>query len=148
MIREFRTNDIAPTTTLRLSVRENILSDPSLVTDEMVNVAVTKAGRGWVWEEDRTILGFSIALLDEEYHGPRIWALFVTPGCERRGIGRALLDKAVAWLWSMDVSRIFLSTDPGTRAERFYRESGWQAGRTLENGEIEFSLERPSATRQ
>lgn len=146
MIRRFEHADIAPTMALRLSVHENVLSDPSLVTHESVANATSTTGRGWVWDEAGAILGFSIALLDSDNGGPRIWALFVSPGHERRGIGRALLDEAVAWLWSQDVRRIHLSTDPGTRAERFYLESGWQPGRTLENGEIEFSLERPTQT--
>jgi len=31
-----------------------------------------------------------------------------------------------------------LSTDPGTRAERFYRENGWEETGRQDNGEIIF----------
>jgi GNAT superfamily N-acetyltransferase len=123
---------------LRLQVRENVLSNPALVTEAMTEKAITVNGRGWVFEEDEQILGFSIALRED----PSIWALFVMPGAERRGIGHALHDAAVEWLWSQGAQRIWLSTDPGTRAERFYRDRGWQETGHKPNGEIRFELKQ------
>lgn len=121
---------------LRLQVQENVLSDPGLVTAEMVVEAISRSGRGWVFEQDGEILGFSIALLQD----PAIWALFVLPGCEGRGIGHGLHDAAVNWLWSRGANRIWLSTDPGTRAETFYRARGWRETGRLENGEVRLEL--------
>lgn len=75
---------------------------------------------------------------------PAIWAMFVLPGHEGRGIGHGLLEVAVNWLWSRGAERIWLSTDSGTRAERFYRDRGWLEAGRLDNGEIRFELNRPA----
>lgn len=110
---------------LRLSVAENRLSDPSRVTREIYEDYITRRGRGWVAEADGTILGFCIAALDGE-----VWALFVRPGCEGRGVGQALMAECVAWLTAQGVGEAVLETGAGTRAERFYRRFGWiEAGR-------------------
>lgn len=139
MLRKARLSDVPAINHLRLQVRENMLSDPSLITEEMTGNAITRDGRGWVFEEDGIIQGFSIAL-DAD---PSIWALFVHPEQESRGIGHSLLDAAVNWLWSRGAINIWLSTDPGTRAERFYRERGWRKAGGLENGEVRLELKRP-----
>ena len=140
MIRAFEQRDLAPTMALRLAVRENVLSDPSKVTEAMVREAVTEHGRGWVWEEDGAVHGFSIAIRDPEHGGPRIWALFVAPGAEGCGIGRALLQRAVDWLREHGAAEIVLSTDPGTRAETLYRRFGFRESARLPNGEVEMRL--------
>jgi GNAT superfamily N-acetyltransferase len=138
MIRKAKVSDVDSINHLRLQVRENVLSDPSLVTAAMTREAITQLGRGWVFEENGTILGFSIALEESQ----SIWALFVLPGQESRGIGQQLLEAAVRWLWSRGVDQIWLGTEPGTRAERFYRENGWRAAGVRGNGEIRFELDR------
>lgn len=140
MVRQASLSDVATMNDLRLQVRENALSDPGLVTEAMTADAITESGRGWVFDEGVRILGFSIALEKK----PSIWALFVLPGHEGRGIGQALLGSAVDWLWSRGARRIRLSTDPGTLAERFYRKRGWTAVGTNPRGEIELQLERPA----
>jgi len=45
---------------------------------------------------------------------------------EGRGIGRALFERACNVLDEAGCPRIWLTTWPGTRAERFYRKAGWQ----------------------
>ena len=62
MIRKAKVSDVPEIHHVRLQVRENVLSDPSAVTQEETIDAITAAGRGWVFEEDGRILGFSIAL--------------------------------------------------------------------------------------
>jgi GNAT superfamily N-acetyltransferase len=140
MIRKAKVSDVSEMNHLRLQVRENMLSDPSIITREMTIDSITASGRGWVFEEQGRILGFSIAL-DED---PSIWAMFVLPGHEGHGIGHALHEAAVNWLWSRGADLIWLGTDPGTRAERFYRERGWQEAGKHDNGEIHFELRRPA----
>jgi GNAT superfamily N-acetyltransferase len=96
-------------------------------------------------------MGFSIYTRRHSFyslhHGnrvkdPSIWALFVLPGHEGRGIGHALHELAVNWLWSRGVERNWLSTDPATRAKRFYRKHGWQEAGKHDNGDIRFELNR------
>lgn len=132
MLRKARVGDVPAMNRLRLQVRENILSDPSRITEAMTRRAITAEGRGWVWDADGEILGFSIAR-DAD---PSIWALFVLPGYEGGGIGSALHDVAVEWLWSRGATRIWLSTDPDTRAHRFYRDRGWRETAVLPSGEV------------
>jgi len=139
MLRKAKVGDVPVMNWLRLQVRENLLSDPGRITEAMTRQAITAEGRGWVWEEDSEILGFSIARDTD----PSIWALFVLPGQEGRGIGGALHDAAVAWLWSRGAARIWLSTDPQTRAARFYRDRCWSETAVLPSGEIRLELQRP-----
>ena len=138
MIRQATENDVRAMNHLRLQVRENILSDPNLVTEAMTAEAISVSGRGWVCEQNGRIVGFSIALGPD----PSIWALFVHPEHEGQGIGHALYEAAVDWLWEQGASRIWLSTEPATRAERFYRQRGWKAAGTLENGDLRLELQR------
>jgi len=68
----------------------------------------------WVWDEDGEILGISAGTVDTGW----IWALFVRPGHEGRGIGRALLAAACDALIMAGFRTLRLSTDPDTRAPR------------------------------
>lgn len=120
---------------VRMSVRENILNNVALVTDEICATYITQKGRGWVYEADGRIVGFGIADLE----GHSIWALFLLPEYEGQGIGRQLQDTMLNWYFSCTDITIWLTTAPGTRAERFYTRSGWQA-KGLDKGEIRFEM--------
>lgn len=123
---------------LRLSVRENRLNNPAAVTQAMYDEYITEIGRGWVAELDGRIEGFCIAR-DDGY----VWALFVRPGFEGRGLARALMAECVAWLVSLGVARAELETGANTRAEAFYRRSGWhEVGRS--GTDITFCLALPT----
>lgn len=67
------------------------------------------------------------------------------PEQEGRGLGRQLLDAAVAWLWEQGADRIWLTTGPDTRAAGFYRHVGWGVAGVTEQGEIRFELARPDS---
>jgi GNAT superfamily N-acetyltransferase len=113
--------DIPAMSAIRLSVRENVLSDPSRVTLQMYEDYLDRQGRGWVAEVDGVVAAFSYA--DSEHAS--IWALFVSPQYEGRGLGQALLELAATWLFGLGHARVTLSTTPGTRADRFYAAQGW-----------------------
>jgi GNAT superfamily N-acetyltransferase len=106
---------------IRAGVRENKLRDPSRVTVEDVCWFVDNPGI-FVWVEDGMIVGFSSA----DPRNGNIFALFVEEAYEGRGIGRALFDRACKVLDEAGCPRMWLTTWPGTRAERFYRKAGWQ----------------------
>jgi GNAT superfamily N-acetyltransferase len=76
-----------------------------------------------------------------------IWALFVDPRHERRGVGRRLHDTVVAWLWSRGLDEIWLTTESDTRAHRFYEAAGWQCAGRTERGELRFELRNPGSRR-
>src|SRR5229473_3283582 len=88
-IRRARRDERERITEIRFAVQENRLTDPSLVTDE--DYAWFEEHPGiWVWEESGQIVGFSAG----DRRDGTIWALFVDPASERRGIGRALFEAA------------------------------------------------------
>lgn len=113
--------DIPAMSAIRLGVTENVLSDPSKVTEQMYRDYLELLGRGWVAEVDGVIAGFSYAAKDDA----SIWALFVAQPYEGRGIGKALLRLAVDWLFEQGCDRVQLSTTADTRADRFYAAQGW-----------------------
>jgi len=121
---------------IRMSVRENALLNPAAVTFEHYREMLESRGRGWVCEIDGRPVGFAIGDLKDS----NIWALFVEAGHEGRGVGRALHDVMVAWLFSQGATRLWLSTDPNTRAERFYQRAGWRCTGLTESGEARYEL--------
>ena len=114
--------DIAGMHRIRLSVRENRLSDPAAIQPDDYRPMLNERGRGWVAELDGELAGFAIA----DRLRANIWGLFVAPQCEARGVGRALHEAMLDWLFSTGVEEAWLGTEPGTRAERFYVASGWR----------------------
>ena len=101
-IREASTDDIKQIQVVRNSVKKNTLSDPGLVTDEDCIEFITVGGKGWVCEIDREIVGFAIVDLKDR----NIWALFVSPEFERRGIGRQLHDIMLGWYFQQSKDNV------------------------------------------
>jgi GNAT superfamily N-acetyltransferase len=125
---------------VRMSVRENRLVSVILTEADYVQ-AMEIEGRGWVAEEHGEIVAFAVgnALTGN------VWALFVHPDHEGRGLGRALHDVMVSWLWSRGPTTLWLTTEPGTRAERFYDASGWRRAGLTSTGEVRYELSRAQA---
>ncbi len=134
-LREAIIQDIPQIQVVRNSVKENILSDPSVVSDADCVEFLTQRGKGWVYEINNKIVGFAIVDLQEN----NIWALFLHPNFEKKGIGRKLHDVMLNWYFAQDKSEVWLGTTPHTRAENFYRAAGW-----LQNGmngdEVRFEM--------
>ena len=121
-IRVASDDDIARMHRLRVNVRENRLADPAAIEPDDYRAMLNERGRGWVAELDDELAGFAIA----DRVGANIWALFVDPQREGRGVGRALHDVMLNWLFSTGVADAWLGTERGTRAERFYVAAGWR----------------------
>ncbi len=134
--REATIQDIPRIQYVRNAVKENQLSDPSLVPDKDVEDYIMNRGKGWVCEIDGSIVGFSIADLVDH----NIWALFLHPDHEGKGIGRRLHDMMLDWYFSKTSETVWLGTFPGTRAEQFYRKAGWKEVGTHGKGEIKFEM--------
>lgn len=122
IISEAKTSDIKQIQVVRNSVNENMLSNPALVTDADCEEFINERGKGWVCEIDGKIVGFSIVDLKEN----NVWALFLNPEFEKRGMGRKLHDVMLDWYFGQTKTDIWLGTAPGTRAEGFYRKAGWR----------------------
>jgi GNAT superfamily N-acetyltransferase len=140
MLRKAKRADVVEIHRIRMSVHENRLVSRIITEDETIE-AIEETGRGWVIEENGEIVGFGVA----NRQNRNIWALFVHPDHERRGYGRQLLDTMTDWLWEHGQEPIWLSTDPGTRAEGFYRSAGWKITDTLPSGEVRFEMRAPGA---
>lgn len=115
---------------IREAVQENRLSDPSVVPASEYVAFIAHSGI-FVWEEEGRILGFSSG----DTRSGWVWALFVDPAHEGRGIGRALLPAACEALRRAGHSTLKLCTAPGTRAERFYLADGWRPTGRSRHGE-------------
>jgi len=139
-LREARREDIPAMHRVRLAVTENRLTS-AVISEADYIPFIESHGRGWVVEDQGQVTGFAIG----DARDGNIWALFVDPDSEGRGYGRQLHDTTVAWLWAKGLRQLWLTTDAGTRAERFYEAAGWQnVGRTHQ-GAIRFELRAPTS---
>ncbi len=123
-------SDIPVIMRIRAAVHENRLSDPAKVPARLVEEYIDQR-LIWVWEEGGRVLGFSAANTSDG----TIWALFVEPSAEGRGIGRDLISLAVRDLSRTGWTEARLSTEIGSRAEGFYRHQGWEPVGVTEQGE-------------
>jgi len=137
MLRAARAADIPAIQRVRASVKENRLVS-TVITDEDVRTAIEDTGRGWVVDEEGEVVAFAIG---NAVNG-NIWALFVRPEAEGRGYGRQLHDTMVDWLWTAGLDRLWLTTEPGTRAQRFYQAAGWQLVGPADQGELRYEMVR------
>lgn len=135
-IRIAEIKDIPQIQVVRNLVKENRLSDPALVPDSDVEDYIVRRGRGWVCEINEQIVGFAIADLVDN----NIWALFVAPDFEKLGIGKKLHDEMINWYFVQTNKAVWLGTAPKTRAELFYRKSGWKEVGLHGKGEIKFEM--------
>lgn len=136
VFREATIEDIDKFMMVRMAVKENILNNPALVTRQNNIDYLTKYGKGWVCEVDDQIVGFSIVGLIQR----NVWALFVHPAFEAKGIGTKLHDQLMNWYFNQTTDKIWLGTAPATRAESFYRKRGWTEVGTNGDKEIKFEM--------
>ncbi len=136
IFREAIITDITQMQIVRNAVKENVLSNPDLVKDiDYVDYIVTR-GKGWIGEIDNTIVGFAICDLVDE----NIWALFVHPNFDKRGIGKTLHKLMIDWYFTQGKELCWLSTEPNSRAEKFYEMQGWKVVGVYGKGETKFEI--------
>lgn len=134
--REAQLADIPQLYAVRLSVKENKLPNPGFITEREYEKYLTYHGKGWLCETGGEVVGFSIVGLSQR----NIWALFVRPEHEGRGIGTQLHNMMLDWYFNQTHEAVWLGTGPDTRAESFYRKAGWRETGRRPNGEIRFEL--------
>jgi GNAT superfamily N-acetyltransferase len=123
IFREATKADIPQIQIVRNAVTQNVLSNPALVPDTDVENYITNRGKGWVCQIDETIVGFAIADLVDN----NIWALFILPSAEAKGIGKKLHQIMLDWYFLQTDTTVWLSTDTQSRAATFYALQGWKA---------------------
>jgi len=129
--------DIRDMHRIRMAVKENVLNTLVLTEDDYIP-EIEETGRGWVIEEQNKIVAFGVA----NKQTSSIWALFVEPSSEGQGFGQCLLNQMIDWLWEQGITRIHLSSEPGTRAEQFYLKAGWIGKELDQHGDRQFELTR------
>jgi len=136
IFREAILSDIPQIQLVRNLVKENPLPDPAYVTDADCVGFISVRGKGWVCETDNVILGFSVVDLKEK----NIWALFINPDFEAKGIGKKLHSLMLDWYFNQTKEKVWLGTSPATRAATFYRLNGWKEVGTNGPKEIKFEM--------
>lgn len=136
IFREAQIKDIPQMQVVRNSVKENMLSDPALVPDHDVADFITRRGKGWVCEINDQLVGFSIVDMQDN----NIWALFIHPDHEAKGIGKHLHKLMLDWYFMQTKETVWLGTAPDSRAEKFYRMQGWTAVGIHGKGEVKFEM--------
>ncbi|MDB5277690.1 MAG: family acetyltransferase [Ferruginibacter sp.] len=136
IFREAQKDDIKQLMEVRLAVKENTLSNPSLVTEADYYNYLFNRGKGWVCMVQDRVAGFSIVDLTEK----NVWALFVHPDFAAKGIGKKLHDCMLHWYFGQEQDDIWLGTTPNTRAAKFYALQGWKETGLHGTKEIKFEL--------
>ena len=136
MIRQAEPADIGGMQIVRRAVKENALSHQDRIKDNDYITFITTRGNGWVYETVDGILGFAIADLQQH----NVWALFVHPDAEKRGIGKALQKVMLDWYFCQTNHTLWLSTSPETRAATFYAKSGWRHTGMHGSDELRFEM--------
>jgi GNAT superfamily N-acetyltransferase len=136
IFREAQKEDIKQMMEVRFAVKENILSNPALVTETDCENYLFNSGKGWVCLAQDRVVGFSIVDLVDK----NVWALFVHPDFAAKGIGKKLHDCMLHWYFDQRREDIWLSTGPNTRAAKFYQMQGWRKTGLHGTKEIKFVL--------
>ena len=122
VFREAQLTDIKQIQVVRNAVKENVLTNPALVTDDDCALYMTSRGKAWVCEINQKIVGFAYVDMQEN----NIWALFILPEYAERGIGKLLHKIMLDWYFSKTNINVWLGTSPNTRAAVFYERQGWK----------------------
>ena len=134
--READTGDIKAMHVIRLAVKENVLGNPLAVTELDYIDFITTKGKGWVCEFNNKLLGFAIV----DFESSNVWALFVDPEHERKGIGTKLHNMMLDWYFTHYDKKLWLGTAPNSKVEKLYRKAGWREFGVEKNGDIRFQL--------
>ncbi len=127
IIREAGISDIKQLHEVRMSVKENVLSNPLLILEKNYEEFLTVHGKGWLCEIENLVVSFAIVDMAKN----NIWALFVRPEYEGKGIGKKLHQEMLNWYFDKTKEKVWLGTSPGTRELKPFIKM--QDGRKWEN---------------
>ena len=139
MFRTAQPNDIATCIVIRGQTRENAVSEARLnelgITQESWAKSVQDGELlGVIAEVDGKMVGYCFG----DAGSGEIVVLALLPPFEGRGVGKALLARAIDILRERGHQRLFLgcSSDPQVRSYGFYRHLGWiSTGQTDKYGD-------------
>lgn len=123
MIRQMRREDIAAAMRLKQAAGWN------QIEQDWVNVMTLEPEGCWVWEQDGQVVGTTTAVC---YGQELAWIgmVLVLPECRGKGIGRGLMEHALAWLEERGVLQVKLdATDMG---RPLYEKLGFREEQAVE----------------
>ncbi|ECB5849787.1 N-acetyltransferase [Salmonella enterica subsp. enterica serovar Stanley] len=123
-IRQALITDVESIFDVRTSVRENHLSREEMrqmgITESSVANMIQNSCCAWVAIDGMKVVGFSMVL----HENGCLFAAFVLPEYENKGIGRELLMRAETELFKHH-EVIWLETEKNSRAAKIYKHLGW-----------------------
>lgn len=142
-IRPATVADVGPMFRVRTAVRENALSLDELaaigVTPQAIATAIQSAPCAWVAADaGGEVLGFAMVDLDTAC----LFAAFVLPEQEGRGIGQGLIQTCEAALFERH-PLAWLETAGHSRAAGVYRHLGWGNETEVGDGDVRLEKRRP-----
>jgi ribosomal protein S18 acetylase RimI-like enzyme len=145
VIRPATPEDVEAIFHIRTSVKENHLSREQLhdmgITEDAIREAIANEPCAFVAEIDGVPVGFSMADMQEG----SVFAAFILPDFEGRGLGRLLMHEVEACLFR-NHERIWLETARGSRAAGFYHRLGWFPVGDTDASDIRLEKSRDQAT--
>jgi GNAT superfamily N-acetyltransferase len=145
LIRLATPRDVETLFDVRTSVTQNHQSREELagigITPSSIVEMLNTCCRAWIAEEEGQALAFSMADAEQG----TVFAMFVRPDHERRGLGRQLMNQAEDWLFDSGWEEIWLLTgsDPGLRAVGFYHYLCWMPVGQQADGQTKYVKRRP-----
>ena len=140
-IRPATPEDVVAIFDVRCLVKENHMSREELATLDITPETVREMITGGDYIVPVALIGgkiagFAMAQISEGY----VFALFVNPEHEGKGLGRALMCEIESGLVEHGVTEASLCTgsEEGIRAPGFYRHLGWVDFGFLDDGQIKF----------
>lgn len=134
-IRPAQPSDVDGIFLVRLAAHGNALTMTEMaaigITRDSVTEMINAAPCAWVACLDEHIIGFSMIDADEG----ALFAAFVLPSYEGKGIGKKLVQVAEQSLFSQHAVA-WLETAKSSRAAGFYRHLGWAHEQDIGNGDI------------
>lgn len=119
---------------IRFSVHENLVHGHQIqYLQREQALDDIRQGGGWICKKNNDCVGYGLGIFIPE---PLIGGLFVKPDYHHKGIGSHLLSLVTTWFFEQDTAEISLTTDAGSKAERFYRQRGWQPAGVDEFGQL------------
>lgn len=120
---------------VRTAVTENAMTLQQLeemeITYSSVVEMIAEARCAWVAVDAQSIVGFSMIIPEDGC----VFAVFVLPAYEGKGIGTRLLKAAEDELFK-EHEAIWLETEKATRGAEFYRRMGWRNEINVGDGDI------------
>lgn len=130
---------------IRTSVQQNHLSREQLtelgITPLTLTEALNQSPCAWIVEIDGVAAGFS--MVDSETG--EVFALFVRPEFEGRGVGKLLLQAAESKLFkSHDLIWLVTDKNEQVRANGFYQRLGWYLAEQVDDRDARYEKHQPS----